>query len=103
MYYDSNVRESIVEVGDRVLIRNVGLKGKNKLADKRARDTYNLINQINSDILVFKVKKESGNEKIKTLHRNMLLPISFIPRLSEQSRIIPIPSQSVQNKCSPEK
>ena len=77
MYYDSNVRESIVEVGDRVLIRNVGLKGKNKLADKRARDTYNLINQINSDILVFKVKKESGNEKIKTLHRNMLLPISL--------------------------
>ena len=40
---------------------------------------------------------------MKTLHRNMLLPISFIPRLSEQSRIIPTPSQSVQNKCSPEK
>ena len=33
----------------------------------------------------------------------MLLPISFIPRLSEQSRTIPIPSQSIKNKCSPEK
>ena len=51
----------------------------------------------------FQVKKESGNEKIKTLQRNILLPISFIPILSEQSRIIQIPSQSVQNKCSPEK
>ncbi|XP_078332152.1 uncharacterized protein LOC144625379 [Crassostrea virginica] len=103
MYYDSKVRESTVQVGDRVLIRNVGLKGKNKLADKWARDIYIVINQPNSDIPVFQVKKESGNEKIKTLHRNMLLPISFIPRLSEQSKIIPTPSQSVQNKCSPEK
>ena len=33
----------------------------------------------------------------------MLLPISFIPRMSEQSRTIPIPSQSVQYKRSPEK
>ncbi len=33
-YYDRKVRESTLEVGDRVLVRNVGLKGKNKLADK---------------------------------------------------------------------
>ena len=30
--YDSKVRESTVDIGDRVLIRKVGLKGKNKLA-----------------------------------------------------------------------
>ena len=103
MYNDSKVRESTVHVGDRVLIRNVGLKGKNKPADKWARDTYIVINQPNSDIPVFQVKKETGNEKIKTLHRNMLLPFSFIPRFPEQSRIIPFTSQSVQNKCSPVK
>ena len=32
--YDARTRENKLEVGDRVLIRNVGLKGKQKLADK---------------------------------------------------------------------
>ena len=103
VYYDSKVRASTIQEGDTVLIRNDGLKGKYKLADKWARDTYIVINQPNSEIPVFQVKKETGNEKIKTSQRNILLPISFIPILSEQSRIIQIPSQSVQNKYSPEK
>ena len=94
--YDSKVREATVHVGDRVLIRNVGLKGKNKLADKWARDTYIVINQPNSDIPVFQVKKEYGKEKNKTLHRNMLLPISYIPKLSEQGEHFP---KVTKHKC----
>lgn len=62
-HYDSKIREATVHVGDRVLIRNVGLQGKNKLADKWARDTYIVINQPNSDIPVYQVRKEFGNEK----------------------------------------
>ena len=89
IHCDSKVKESTVHLGDRVLIRNFGLKSKNKLADKWARETYIVINQPNSDIPVFQVIKESGNEKVKTLHRNKLLPISFILRMSEQSRTIP--------------
>ena len=87
--YDSRVRESTIQVGDRVLIRNVGLKGKNKLADKWARDPYIVIKQPSSDIPVFVVEKENGNckEKSKTLHRNMLLPISYIPKLSDTEQI----------------
>lgn len=38
------VREVIVYVGDCVFIRNVGLKGKNKLVDKWVRDIYIVIN-----------------------------------------------------------
>lgn len=38
LLYDS--REYIVDIGDRVLIRNVGLKGKYKLADKWDKDSY---------------------------------------------------------------
>lgn len=99
-HYDSKVREATVHVGDRVLIRNVGLKGKNKLADKWARDTYIVINQPNSDIPVFQVRKEFGNEKTKTLHRNMLLPISYIPKLSDQSKPSPtLPKHSNQSKA----
>ena len=62
---DSMVRDSTVHVGDKVHIRNVGFKGKIMLADKWARDTYIVINQPNSDIPVFQVTKESGNEKVK--------------------------------------
>ncbi len=40
--YDSKVRESTLEVGDRILIRNVSIRGKHKLADRweRTRISY---------------------------------------------------------------
>ena len=82
-HYDSKVRESTLDVGDRVLIRNVGLKGKNKLADKWAKDPFIVVDQPDRNIPVFKVRKESGNSQEKTLHRNMLLPFSSIPSSSE--------------------
>ena len=47
-----------MSVGDRVLVRNVGFKGKHKLADEWARDPYVVVSQPNSDNSVFKVKKE---------------------------------------------
>lgn len=81
--FDRKVRETSVRVGDRVLIRNVGLKGKQKLADKWARDPYIVVSQPNSEIPVFRVKKEYGQGKTKVLHRNMLLPIPYIPNFSD--------------------
>lgn len=81
--YDSKVRESTLDVGDRVLIRNVGLKGKQKLADKWAKDPYIVVDHPDTSIPVFVVRKESGNGRERTLHRNMLLPFSFIPVSSE--------------------
>ena len=33
-YYDLNARSSVLHLGDRVLVRNVGLRGKQKLADR---------------------------------------------------------------------
>jgi len=81
--YDLKVREATLNIGDRVLVRNVGLKGKHKLADKWQKDPYIVIEIPNNDVPVFKVKKESGNGATKTLHRNMLLPISAIPMTLE--------------------
>ena len=82
--YDSKVREATVNVGDRVLIRKVGLKGRNKLADKWNKDPYVIVSQPDPNIPVFQVKKESDNTT-KVLHRNMLLPFSVIPSVSEVS------------------
>ena len=83
------VREATLDIGDRVLIRNVGLRGKNKLADKRDKDPYNVIDIPDRNVPVYKAQRESGNPTVRTLHRNMLLPFSAIPGISE---IRPTPS-----------
>ena len=75
--YDQKSRGSTVEVGDCVLVRNVGLKGTHKLADKWQDDVYKVLRQPNPDIPVFVVRRDDGVGKEKTLHRNLLLPLPF--------------------------
>ena len=77
--YDLRVRESQLLPGDRVLVRNVGLKGKNKLADKWEKEVYLVVEQPNKDIPVFVVKREHGRSTRKLLHRNLLLPFMALP------------------------
>ena len=81
--YDLKVREAILNVGDRVLVRKVGLKGKNKLADKWDKQPYTIIGIPNRGVPVYNVQKEGGDNMIKTLHRNMLLPFSAILRVPD--------------------
>ena len=80
IYYDRKVRENRLDIGDRVLIRNLGLKGKHKLADKWEQNTYLVLEQPVEDIPVFKVKREDGVGRTKILHRNQLLPFISLPR-----------------------
>lgn len=94
-----DVREATLSIGDKVLIRQVELKGKHKLADKWARDPYIVVGIPNSNIPVYKVQKERGDSPVKTLHRNMLLPFTAIPIIkkvtaspetkSKPSKVIP--------------
>ena len=49
--YDLKVRESQLRPGDSVLLRNLGLKGKNKLADKWEKDVYLVVDQPNKRFL----------------------------------------------------
>ena len=85
LHNDMKVRKTTLDVGDRVLIRQVGLKGKHKLADKWQKHPYIVVSIPTSDIPVYKVKRESNSSDIKTLHRNMLLPFSAIPSVVEVS------------------
>lgn len=77
--YDSKVRDSTLKVGDRVLVRNVGLKGKQKLANRWESSPYVVISQPNPEIPVYKLRQEDGR-KVRTLHRNMLLPFDFLSK-----------------------
>lgn len=65
-------------VGDCVLVKMVSFDRKHTLDDKKEQDPYKVIAQPNEDIPVFTIRKENGEGCIRTLHRNLLLPISFL-------------------------
>lgn len=77
--YDLRVREAKLEVGDRVLVRNVGIRGKNKLADRWEKDVHVVVDQPDPDLPVYNVKREHGQSQPRLLHRNLLLPFMGIP------------------------
>jgi hypothetical protein len=75
--YDIRAKAATINKGDLVLVRNVKLRGKNKLADKWEDTPYIVMEQPNQNIPVFVVKKDSPrSNKTRTLHRNLLLPLS---------------------------
>ena len=78
-HYHLKVRESVIQLGDVVLVKNVGLKGKQKLADRWNRHPYIVVDPPVKGIPVLVVKREHGRGRPKLLHRNLLLPFSTIP------------------------
>ena len=75
--YDLRVRGSNPVIGDRVLVKNLGLKGKHKLADKWESTIYIVVDRPNKDIPVFTIEPVSGDGRKRNIHRNLLLPISL--------------------------
>lgn len=46
-HYDQRVRDLPLEKGDRILIQNVGLKGKHKLQDRWKSTPYLVVDKLN--------------------------------------------------------
>ena len=103
--YDLRVRSSgILHPGDLVLVRNVGLRGKQKLADRWEQQSYTVVRQPNPDIPVFEVKStQSKTRKIRRLHRNLLLPFMGLPckTSSQERQDSTLSSESNQQNSSP--
>jgi transposase InsO family protein len=70
-------RTAVLSVGDLVLVRKVGLIGRSKLADRWEEDVFVVLEQPNPDIPVYRVKSRDLGGRIRTLHRNLLLPVGF--------------------------
>ena len=77
--YDLRVRSSVLKPGDRVLLKNVGLRGKHKLANKSNCIPYVVKSHPDVNIPVYVVKREYGQGGVNTVHRNLLLPIVSLP------------------------
>jgi len=78
-----------LELGDRVFVRNVGVPGKHKLADRWKSDVY-VIEQKQAGIPVYTVKPELVVGPSKTYYRNLLLPVGSLPlRMESEVCIVP--------------
>ena len=72
--YDKSVKGPQLHVNDLVLVKIVAHKGRHKLQDRWEPEEYVVIEQPITGTPVYKVKPVNGN-KIRTLHRNLLLPL----------------------------
>ncbi len=68
--------------GDRVLVRNLSVRGKHKLADRWEKMVHTVVKRI-SNGPVYVVKPEKSNGPHRTLHRDFLLPCGFLPASPE--------------------
>lgn len=74
--YNKRVKGIPLMVGDRVLLANKGVKGKRKLSDKWEAVLYDVVAS-KPDLHIYIIRDKAGNEK--TVHRNLLLQVNFLP------------------------
>lgn len=91
-YFDDKARATQLKPGDKVLVKVLAFKGRHKLADNFEEEVYEVMEQPNTDIPVFKVKSASGKERV--LHRNHLLPVrtQVEEEKEEPARVKPTPA-----------
>ena len=91
--FDMRVKPSILEEGDRVLVRNVRLRGKHKLEDKWEKDIYVVLKRA-GDLPVYTVRPElHPTAQTRTLHRDLLLPCGFLPASKLPDKQITVPTR----------
>ena len=94
--YDTKVKGACLQPKDRVLVKIVAFEGRHKIADKWEEDVYIIIGQPNHEIPVFKVRKENGTGRVRTLHRNLLLPVGSVESDMDQPQPMKPPRRKRQ-------
>ena len=72
--YDKSIKGPQLQEKDLVLVKIVAHKGRHKLQDKWEPEEYVVVEQPIADTPVYRVQPVTG-ENIRTLHRNLLLPL----------------------------
>ena len=96
--HDLKARNSVLSPGDLVLVKNVSIRGKHKIADLWEHKPYVVISQPNPDIPVNEVKNTSPRvKKTRLLHRILLLPFMGLPSMESIDDAQSAPSTSPVN------
>jgi transposase InsO family protein len=77
--YDKKARAATLAEGDRILVKILAFTGRHKISDKWEAKPYIVLRKPNPDIPVFDVQREDGIGRVRTIHRNHLLPIGELP------------------------
>ena len=78
--YDKRMYGPDLQVGSRVLVRNLTERGgPGKLRSFWEDEVYVIRGRKGEDSPVFEVQPESGKGRTRVLHRNLLLPCDFLP------------------------
>lgn len=85
--FDQKIIPCSLEIGDRVLVRNIRLRGKHKLADKWEQKVYEVVDRA-GNLPVYTVQPENKEGPVRILHRDLLLPCGFLPACSTEEPFI---------------
>ncbi|KAL6461004.1 hypothetical protein MHYP_G00309700 [Metynnis hypsauchen] len=79
--HDKKVRGSVLQEGDRVLVRNMTPRGgTGKLRNHWEERIHKVVRQVTKDVPVYEVVPEQGKgRESRILHRNLLLPCDYLP------------------------
>ena len=100
--YDKSVKGPQLQVNDLVLVKIVAHKARHKIQDKWESEEYIVIEQPIPGTPVYRVRPVTGT-KVRTLHRNLLLPlgVKYQPDIDSDDSVCVDTSHSRSNQ--PEK
>ncbi len=94
----NRVVSATLNPGDRVLVKQVAWQGPHKLANRWDDQVHIVLRQPSADIPVFDVQEESLSGPVRTLHRNMLLPIGSVDINVESGEDKLVPKNGGRNR-----
>lgn len=79
-YYDMKVRSSVLQPGERVLVKNLTPRGgPGKLRDYWEDTIHTVVRQMGPDLPIYEVRPERGKGRSRVLQRNLLMSCDYLP------------------------
>ena len=84
--FDKKAHYSDLKINDRVLVRNLlETGGPGKIRAHWEDIVHTVVGQADKNLPVYEAAPETGQGRTRTLHRNLLLPCSFLPLICDNT------------------